>query len=113
MPTVEGLQFGYALHPLEPGRMGLHRWRWELWHGAYLAAAGWRLSRRDAERALARHGAAFGHRLFGLRTPAHVPAALEREGLRPAATVRIDTGTIAFELVPAAVERPAGVGAAA
>lgn len=106
MPTVEGLEFGYALHALEPGRMGLHRWRWELWHGAYLAAAGWRLSRRDAERALAKHGAAFGHRLFGLRAPEAL-GPVELGGLSRAATVRVETGTIAFALVPAAVERPA------
>jgi hypothetical protein len=111
MPTVEGLQFRYALHPLEPGKMGLHRWRWELWHGAYLAAAGWRLSRQDAERALAKHGAAFGHRLFGLRSPGTLPP-VDLAGLRRAAAVRVETGTIAFELVPAAVERPASALAA-
>ena len=57
MPTVEGLRFGYALYPLPPGRLPFRRWRWELWHGATLVAAGWRLSRPQAGRAL-RHGAA-------------------------------------------------------
>ena len=47
MPTVEGLQFAYALYALPPGRLPFGRWRWELWHGATMVAAGWRLSRRD------------------------------------------------------------------
>jgi hypothetical protein len=30
VPTVQGLPFSYALHPLPPGRMPFRRWRWEL-----------------------------------------------------------------------------------
>jgi hypothetical protein len=30
VPTVQGLLFSYALHPLPPGRMPFRRWRWEL-----------------------------------------------------------------------------------
>jgi hypothetical protein len=30
VPTVEGLQFSYALFPLPPGRFPFRRWRWEL-----------------------------------------------------------------------------------
>ena len=30
MPTVEGLEFRYALHVLPPGRFPFRRWRWEL-----------------------------------------------------------------------------------
>ena len=39
MPTVEGLQFAYALYALPPGRLPFGRWRWELWHGASMVAA--------------------------------------------------------------------------
>ena len=66
MPTVEGLQFAYALYALPPGRLPFGRWRWELWHGSTMVAAGWRLSRPQAGRALRVHAAEFGHRLFGL-----------------------------------------------
>ena len=75
MPTVEGLEFAYALYPLPPGRLPFRRWRWELWHGANLVAAGWRLARPDAGRALRVHAAEFGHRLFGLPVPARDPRA--------------------------------------
>ena len=73
MPTVQGLLFSYALHPLPPGRMPFLRWRWELWHGATMIAAGWRLSRPQAARALRQRAAEFGHRLFGLPAPAGEP----------------------------------------
>jgi len=52
VPTVDGLSFSYVLHELPPGRLPFRRWRFELWHGARLEAAGWRMSERDAARAL-------------------------------------------------------------
>ena len=70
MPVVEGLAFHYALHELPLGRLSLRRWRWELWHGARLEAAGWRLSQRDAARARRLHVLASGSPLFGLTPPA-------------------------------------------
>ena len=108
MATVAGLQFGYVLHPLAPGRFGFRRWRFELWHGAHLVAAGWRVSAADAQRALAVHGAGFGHRLFGLRAAPRPPED-ELDGLSRGATVRIDTGAVSFELVAAAAVRPVAV----
>ena len=86
MPTISGLQFDYALYALPPGRLPFRRWRWELWHGANLVAAGWRLARPDAGRALRVHAAEFGHRLFGLPVPERHPAtgAGERDGDREA-----------------------------
>lgn len=104
MAIVEGLQFRYLLHPLAPGRFGFRRWRFELWHGASMVAAGWRVSLPDAQRALAVHGAGFGHRLFGLRTPPRPPDS-DLDGLRRGATVRVDTGAVSFELVAAAAAR--------
>lgn len=107
MPTVEGLQFAYALHPLPPGGFGFRRWRWELWHGARLVAAGWRVSRRDAERALQKYALGFGHQLFGLRgAPASIPDPAE---MRPGATVRVERGPVACTLVPRALEEAAAV----
>lgn len=100
MPTVEGLTLAYALYVLPPGRFPFRRWRWELWHGAGLVAAGWRTSRPSAERALQRYAGDFGHSLFGLQT--RTPS--EPQTLPPGATVRLQTGAIELRLVPRALE---------
>lgn len=104
VPIVEGLSFSYALHELAPGRLPFRRWRWELWHGARLEAAGWRLTERDAARALRLHGSRVGHRLFGLRPPGEDVA--PTPALRPGAAVRVRHGAVAFNLVPIHLEVP-------
>ena len=103
MPTVEGLQFGYALHELPPGRLPFRRWRWELWHGSTLVAAGWRLSRPQAGRALGLSAAVFGPRLFGLRPPPRDEQAAAGD-LRPGVAERLAIGPITCLLVPRALE---------
>ncbi len=100
MPTVEGLTLSYALYALAPGRFPFKRWRWELWHGAHLVAAGWRTSRPAAERAVQRYAGDFGHSLFGLRPPDDT----EPAPLRPGATMRLQLGSVAVQLVPRALE---------
>jgi hypothetical protein len=102
MPVVEGLSFQYALHELPLGRLSLRRWRWELWHGARLEAAGWRLSQRDAARALRLHGSRVGHRLFGLAPPEEDARSLP--AFQPGSAVRVRHGSIAFALVPLHLE---------
>ena len=106
MPTVHGLEFAYSLYPLPPGRMPFRRWRWELWHGSALIAAGWRLARADAGRALRVHASEHGHRLFGLPAPPRDPRA-GRGDLAPGSTERLAIGSITALLVPRALERPA------
>jgi hypothetical protein len=106
VPTVEGLQFSYALHPLPPGRLPFRRWRWELWHGATLIAAGWRLSRPQAGRALRLNAAEFGHRLFGLPTPPREHPGAHGD-LQPGTAERLAIGSITCTLVPRALELPA------
>jgi hypothetical protein len=103
VPTVQGLEFAYALYALPPGRLPFRRWRWELWHGATLVASGWRPARPDAGRALRTRAAEFGCRLFGL--PAPSPPG--RADLRPGATERVVIGPITCLLVPRALDRPA------
>ncbi len=107
MPTVEGLQFDYLLHLLEPGRIPFHRWRWELWHGSTLVASGWRLGRPDAGRALRIAASEFGLRLFGLPVPPRDPRAGVGD-LRPGTVERVTIGPTACVLVPRALERPVG-----
>src|SRR4051812_19389431 len=104
VPTVDGLTFSYVLHELPPGRLPFRRWRWELWHGARLEAAGWRLSERDALRALRTHGSRVGHRMFGLGQPAQDVGAAPP--LRPGAAVRVQHGAVAFSLVPRNLDAP-------
>jgi len=107
VPTVEGLQFGYALYPLPPGRLPFHRWRWELWHGSTLVAAGWRISRPQAGRALRTHATEFGHRLFGLPVPERPHPHAPGVDIRPGAALRLAVGPITCLLVPRALELPA------
>jgi hypothetical protein len=106
VPTVHGLEFAYSLYVLPPGRLPFWRWRWELWHGSNLVAAGWRLSRPDAGRALRLQAAEFGHRMFGLPVPPRTPG-LARGDLWPGTTERLAIGPITALLVPRALERPA------
>jgi hypothetical protein len=104
VPSVDGLSFSYVLHELPPGRLPFRRWRFELWHGARLEAAGWRVTERDAARALRTHGARVGHRIFGLRAP--LPAPAEGPSFWPGRTVRVEQGAVRFELVPRNLEAP-------
>jgi hypothetical protein len=99
VPTVHGLEFAYSLYPLPPGRLPFKRWRWELWHGAHLIAAGWRFSRPDAGRALRLYAAEHGHKLFGLVAPPRDERAA-RGDLPPGTTERIAIGSITAMLVP-------------
>jgi hypothetical protein len=101
VPTVEGLQFGYALHELPPGRLPFRRWRWELWHGSTLVAAGWRVSRPQAGRALRAAAAEFGHRMFGLPAP---PRETRPCDLLPGRAERVAIGPVTCVLLPRALE---------
>ena len=108
VPTVHGLEFAYSLYLLQPGRFPFKRWRWELWHGSQLIAAGWRLGRADAGRALRLHAADYAHRLFGLPSPPRHDR-LARGDLRPGTTERLAIGPITALLVPRALERPSAL----
>src|SRR3954454_13779886 len=103
MPTVEGLQFAYALYALPPGRLPFGRWRWELWHGSKLIAAGSRPNRPRAGGALRARAARVAHRLFGLPAP-HADARPLRRDLPPGTTERLAIGPITCLLVPRALE---------
>jgi hypothetical protein len=92
-------EFQYAISLLPRGRFTFRRWRWELWHGAVLRSSGWRMSPRDAERALRNAAAYWTRELLGPAAPRSGPArALDRFVL--GATVRIDCGGVACVLTP-------------
>jgi hypothetical protein len=97
--SLDAPHFAYALHPLPPSGLGLRRWRWELWHGATLVAAGWRLSQEHAERALCTAASRRGHAQLGLH-PLRPERAAADSGLVAGAPVRLDCGAFECLLVP-------------
>ena len=103
--NVEQLAFTYVLHELPLGRLPFRRWRFELWHGAHLHAAGWRVTERDAQRALRGHASRVGHEMFGLRAPEDDPAT-PGPMFRVGAAVRVRHGAIAFSLSPRQLDVP-------
>ena len=105
MPVVEGLSFSYVLHELPRDALPFRRWRFELWHGARLEAAGWRTSERDAVRALRKHGSRVAHAMFGLRAPSGDAPGGEA-AFSPGAAIRVQHGGIAFSLVPRQLDAP-------
>jgi hypothetical protein len=110
VPIVEGLSFSYVLHELPLGRLPFRRWRFELWHGARLEAAGWRSSERDALGALRAHASRVAHAMFGPRPPRGGGRGAAAPGFRTGAAVRIQDGGIAFSLVPRQLEAPSALG---
>lgn len=93
-------EFSYAVEPLKPGRLPFHRWRWELWQGAWMLAAGWCTAPAQAEHALLRAASRRLHELRGVR-------ALRPEAVRAldgtpgrGRTTRVQTGVGTCLLVP-------------
>jgi hypothetical protein len=99
MVQASSPSFEYALLELPPGRVGFRRWRWELWHGAALMASGWRLSSRDAKRALRAAASRRAHELLGL-TVLRPDRAQALDAFAPGAVVRVDCGVTTCVLAP-------------
>lgn len=98
--------FEYALEALAPGRVGFHRWRWELWRGASLLACGWRVTPGDAERALSSAASRSAHERLGVRVLR--PDQARTQGrFAGGATVRVESGAVECLLVPRQVPEPA------
>lgn len=98
---IEPIELTYDLHLLPRGRMAFRRWRYELWHGPQLLAAGWRLSALHAQRALRGHALRHAHRLLGIRAlhPDRAPAA---EGPWSGRPVTVEFGDLRVMLIPRA-----------
>jgi hypothetical protein len=101
-PMIEPIELTYALHLLAPGRLGFRRWRWELWHGPQLVAAGWRVTAPHAQRALRTHASRYAHRLHGLH-PLRPESAAAPESMWRGETVTVDCGALTVRLTPRAV----------
>lgn len=99
-------EFSYAVEPLPPGRLPFHRWRWELWQGAWMLAAGWCTAPAAAQRALLRAASRRMHELQGVRA-LRLDAARPLDTLRPGAAARVDTGVGVCLLVPRALDEAA------
>jgi hypothetical protein len=95
-------EFSYAVEPLPPGRLPFHRWRWELWQGAWLLAAGWCTAPASAERALLRAVTRRLHELRGVRA-LHLDGARLLDRLTSVAPARVETGVGSALLVPRAL----------
>jgi hypothetical protein len=97
--TIEPIELSYALSLLPPGRVAFRRWRWELWHGPRLLAAGWRLNALHAQRAVRVHALRYAHRLHGLhllRPDAQQPPEIAWGGT----SVQVDAGELSVVLTP-------------
>ena len=95
-------EFTDAVEPLPPGRLPFHRWRWELWQGAWMLAAGWCTAPDDTERALLRAVTRRAHELRGVR-PLRLDGSRLLDRLQPGAGARVDTGVGLCLLVPRAL----------
>lgn len=71
---TDPIELSYDLRLLPAGRFPFRRWRWELWHGERMLAAGWRLNPLHAQRALRVRALRHAHRVLGLH-----PLHLERD----------------------------------
>lgn len=94
-------EFAYAVEMLPPGRLPFRRWRWELWQGAWMLAAGWCTAPAQAERALLRAASRRLHELRGVH-PLRPERASLLGALRPGRSARVRTGVGECLLVPLA-----------
>jgi hypothetical protein len=103
----EPIELTYVLHLLPTGRIPFRRWRWELWHGSQMLAAGWRLSVLHAQRALRGHAVRYAHRLHGLH-PLRPDAAPAADTTWGGQTVAVDSGDLRVLLTPRPLLEQAG-----
>lgn len=108
-PTLAGMEaevpeFHYVIEPLPPSHLG-RRWRWQLWRGERLVAAGWNLGERRAHRALRRAASRAAHEHAGVLALHPDRTTIDRP-LSRGATVRLVCDAAACLLVPRAQARP-------
>jgi hypothetical protein len=102
---TDPIELNYVLDLLPAGRFPFRRWRWELWHGGVLLAAGWRLNPLHAQRALRMRALRHAHRVNGLH-PLHLENGAGAEPKWAGDPVTIDWGELRVVLTPRAVLQP-------
>jgi hypothetical protein len=98
---TDAIELNYVLDLLPAGRFPFRRWRWELWNGGLMLAAGWRLSPQHAQRAVRLRALRYAHRVHGLH-PLHLETGAEPESTWPSGPVTIDWGELRVVLTPRA-----------
>ena len=96
---TDPIELSYELALLPAGRFPFRRWRWELWSGAQLLAAGWRLNGLHAQRALRVRALRHAHRVHGLH-PLHLEHGHGVETAWPGKPVTIEWGELRVVLTP-------------
>ena len=96
------IELHYALEHLPAGRFPFRRWRWELWNGGQLLAAGWRLNPLHAQRALRVGALRHAHRALGLY-PLHLESDHTPETAWNGGPVNVDWGELRVVLTPRAM----------
>lgn len=98
----EPIELTYDLHLLPRGRVSFRRWRYELWHGPQLLAAGWRMSALHAQRALHVQALRYAHRLHGLH-PLHPERSVTLEPQWGGRPIAVQSGDLRVLLMPRAL----------
>ena len=91
--------YGYTIEPLPPSRLG-RRWRWTLFQGDRMLAAGWRLSERRALHGIRTAAARAAHEASGLKLLRPERVWPPGPDFRPGMTATLQSGAIACRLVP-------------
>lgn len=99
---IEPIELTYDLYLLPRGRITFNRWRFELWHGPQLLAAGWRLTRIHAQHALGAHALRYAHRVHGLH-PLHADRAPMPETNWAGRPIAVESGDLRVVLTPRAL----------
>jgi hypothetical protein len=100
--VIDPLELSYVLHLLPIGRIAFRRWRYELWDGSELLAAGWRLSPAQAQRALRVHAMRYAHRRHGL-LPLHPSPGTLSDTAWPGRRMALEWGELRVLLTPRTV----------
>jgi hypothetical protein len=90
--------FSYRIEPLPPSQLG-RRWRWVLYRGEWLVAAGWHYGQRQALGALRTATSRATHELAGLTALRPERATTDRRFIA-GATVQLTCGELRCILVP-------------
>ena len=103
LPVAESC-LHYVVEAMPPSRLG-RRWRWALFEGERLLAAGWRLSERRALLALRAAAGRVAHEPLGLH-PLRPETGWVPNTVTPGVTLRLQTGPVAWVLAPLTVAAP-------